>query len=99
MVWPCKKPQSSPQTCFLDAIPVIGEARRDEAKRIIALIDRLYDRRVKLISSAAAEPAGLYLGQSGPIAFNLTHKVDNSQHFTMFYRCSAVRVGRQLLQV
>ncbi|HUZ91695.1 MAG TPA: cell division protein ZapE [Methylocella sp.] len=56
-------------TVILDAIPVIHAARRDEAKRFITLIDALYDRHVKLIASAEAEPAGLYVGTEGFVAF------------------------------
>ncbi|HUB64999.1 MAG TPA: cell division protein ZapE [Methylocella sp.] len=53
----------------LDAIPVIDAARRDEAKRFIMLIDTFYDRHVKLIASAEAEPAELYMGTEGFVAF------------------------------
>ena len=47
-------------TLVLDDVPVIEAARRDVAKRFITLIDTLYDRGVKLVVSAAAEPAALY---------------------------------------
>jgi cell division protein ZapE len=56
-------------TVVLDAIPVIGAERRDEAKRFIMLIDTLYDRHMKLIASAEAEPAELYAGTQGFVAF------------------------------
>jgi cell division protein ZapE len=56
-------------TVLLDRIPIIDAARRDEAKRFITLIDTFYDRHVKLIASAEAEPAGLYTGTEGHVAF------------------------------
>ena len=56
-------------TIFLDGIPVIKEHERNEAKRFINLIDTLYDRRVKLIASADAEPHQLYLGTEGKEVF------------------------------
>jgi cell division protein ZapE len=49
----------------LDGIPVMSYERRNEAKRFIVLIDTLYDRAVKLVASAQAEPEALYAGTSG----------------------------------
>jgi cell division protein ZapE len=56
-------------TIVLDDIPIIQASQRNEAKRFINLIDALYDRHVKLIASAAAEPQNLYLGQDNREAF------------------------------
>jgi cell division protein ZapE len=47
-------------TVMIDAIPVLGPGRRNEARRLVNLVDTLYDARVCLIASAAAEPAALY---------------------------------------
>ena len=50
---------------LLDRVPVMDHAQRNEARRFIALIDTLYDNAVKLVASAAAQPAALYRGEDG----------------------------------
>jgi cell division protein ZapE len=56
-------------TIVMDDIPVIEASQRNEAKRFINLVDALYDRHVKLIASAAAEPPDLYVGRGNREAF------------------------------
>ncbi len=50
------------QTVVLSAVPVLDEAHDDQARRFIALVDEFYDRKVKLIVSAAAPICDLYRG-------------------------------------
>ena len=52
-------------TIMIDRIPVMDYAERDAARRFIALIDTLYDNAVKLMASAAADPASLYVATEG----------------------------------
>lgn len=56
-------------TLFLDHIPVMGQDRRNEAKRFILLVDTLYDSRVRLVASAEGPPEALYRGTTGAEVF------------------------------
>jgi len=56
-------------TVFIDHVPVLGEGKRNEAKRFILLIDTLYDRRMRLVMSAAAPPERLYTAKRGTEVF------------------------------
>ncbi|WP_342150802.1 cell division protein ZapE [Methylorubrum sp. SB2] len=62
-------------TLIVSGIPVMGEAERNEAKRFITLVDTLYDAKVKLVASAAAEPPGLYTATDGREAFEFERTV------------------------
>lgn len=56
-------------TLFLDDIPVMDNAMRNAAKRFILLVDTLYDRRIGLVASAAAEPDHLCVITTGAERF------------------------------
>lgn len=56
-------------TLVLTGVPILDASNRNEAKRFITLIDALYDMRVRLIVTAAADPVGLYLADEGTEAF------------------------------
>ncbi len=50
-------------TVFLSDIPSFDAHNDDAARRFVSLIDELYDQRVKLVATAAAEPTALYRGE------------------------------------
>lgn len=59
-------------TVLIDAVPLLSPENFDEARRFITLIDALYEHRVKLYASAAAEPAALYTSGTGAAIFERT---------------------------
>ena len=59
-------------TIILSDIPELGPENRNEAARFVALIDALYEAKVKLVASAAAEPDVLYLEGDGSFEFQRT---------------------------
>ncbi|WP_320176740.1 cell division protein ZapE [Roseovarius pacificus] len=56
----------------LENIPQLGRSNFNEAKRFVTLIDALYEAKVRLICSAAAEPEYLYLEGEGSFEFERT---------------------------
>ena len=50
------------QTVILSDVPLLDELKENQARRFIALVDEFYDRRVKLIISAAAPIEDIYSG-------------------------------------
>jgi len=59
-------------TVVLQDIPVLGPAKRNQAKRFVTLIDSLYEAKVNLICSAEAEPTDLYTEGDGAFEFERT---------------------------
>lgn len=59
-------------TVLIEGIPILGPEKRNEARRLINLIDTLYDHQVCLIVTAAAEPQDLYERGDGADAFERT---------------------------
>jgi cell division protein ZapE len=56
----------------LESIPQLGRTNFNEAKRFVTLIDALYEARVRLICSAAADPEYLYIEGEGSFEFERT---------------------------
>jgi cell division protein ZapE len=62
-------------TVIIDGVPALKPSQRDEARRLITLIDILYERRVKLLMSAETEPQGLFEAETGAEAFEFARTV------------------------
>lgn len=62
-------------TLFIEGVPVMGQAQRNEAKRFITLIDILYDAGVKTVISADAPAESLYRGEQGAEVFEFDRTV------------------------
>ena len=60
---------------FIDQIPHLGPARRNETKRFIILIDALYDASVRLFASAVAMPEDLLTEKKGTEGFEFDRTV------------------------
>lgn len=59
-------------TIVLERVPVLTPERRNAVRRLIHLIDTLYDNRTCLIVSAEAEPDRLYPEGDGAVLFERT---------------------------
>lgn len=59
-------------TLFLEGVPKMGQEKRNEVKRLMSLVDVLYDKRKKLVISAAAPPDRLYYGIDHRFEFDRT---------------------------
>ena len=57
---------------LLSAVPQLDASQDDQARRFVALVDELYDRRVKLIIAAEVPIQALYTGESLVFAFERT---------------------------
>ena len=64
-------------TVLLSNIPMLGPSLDDVTRRFIYLIDEFYDRNVKLIISAAAQPENLYQGER--LAFDFQRAISRLQ--------------------
>lgn len=77
----CEKPLGAPDylaiakayhTVILSDIPLLPPARRNESKRLVTLIDALYEHKVNLVASAAAQPDELSPEGDTAFAFERT---------------------------
>jgi cell division protein ZapE len=59
-------------TVFLEDVPKLTPARREEARRFVILIDALYEAHARLIVLAEAQPAQLYPAGDGSFEFERT---------------------------
>ena len=59
-------------TVFVEDLPMLTAARRNEAARFVTLVDALYEARAKLVLLAEAEPEVLYTEGDGAFEFQRT---------------------------
>ena len=59
-------------TVILVGVPRMGPDNRNEAARFVALVDALYEHRVKLLAAADAQPEALYPDGDGAFEFQRT---------------------------
>ena len=60
------------EAVIIDGVPRFDEAKRNEAKRFMILVDALYEHRVCLVVSAAASPERLHGGETHAFEFERT---------------------------
>jgi len=77
----CGEPRGAPDylaiahtyhTVIVVGIPALGPEMRNEATRFVTLVDALYENKVKLFASAAAEPEEIYPAGDGAFEFQRT---------------------------
>ncbi|OGN51924.1 MAG: cell division protein ZapE [Caulobacterales bacterium RIFOXYB1_FULL_67_16] len=59
-------------TLFLEDVPILGPANHHEARRLVTLVDALYEARTRLIVLAAARSEALYTEGVGAFEFERT---------------------------
>lgn len=59
-------------TLFLEDVPILSSANHHEARRLVTLVDALYEARTRLIVLAAARPEALYTEGVGAFEFERT---------------------------
>jgi cell division protein ZapE len=57
------------RTVFVERIPSLHAAQRNEAKRFVMLIDTLYDAGIRLVASSAKAPERIYAGHDHRFEF------------------------------
>ena len=81
-------------TVLIDDIPRLRPENRNEAARFVALIDALYEARVKLVATAAAAPDSLYQEGTGSFEFRRTasrlHEMGSADYMARPHRQSTV---------
>ncbi len=78
-------------TVMIDDIPALSPDKRNQAIRFTALIDALYEAKVKLVASAAAEPDDLY--PAGDHSFEFQRTASRLHEMRSHDYMAAERVG------
>ncbi|MCJ9672480.1 MULTISPECIES: cell division protein ZapE [unclassified Neorhizobium] len=60
---------------FVEHVPQLGPEKRNETKRLINLVDTLYDHTVRLYVSAATAPEGILLERKGTEGFEFDRTI------------------------